>query len=411
MLCTQPSHFEPESCSTLGPSMDRAAVVVVSSDEESSGERSRAAATPEPTRSRPAAAPEPPRAWRFQQWAPHEGWGLCRGLNGVCTLGENNQPANAGCDGLCDLCNVEDLPMLHRLGQGRLTHLLLQLSENKAEMVLARIRSMVDEDMAMDLRQRMARARRRKAADRPRRGRRGPYKSKSSGLEKKNKKEEQQGNAKKRRRSDSASSQTPEFGSLKKNKRDDAGHRHVKKSPRDQIAVSLQANFEEVDEGQRLTIDGVQHRNCCLPLAIARADAGLSATRTEVHKKAQEWIAGLPAYMEYAVPANEASPGEMLFEDYLNKVVQDDESIMVCLVVTHQKITRVWAGLQATLEMSRVLYMKHVPGHFTALAAKDASQPTETLLKSLPPIQEFSFVGNRDLKDEMCRAQQTAIEF
>ena len=111
------------------------------------------------------------------------------------------------------------------------------------------------------------------------------------------------------------------------------------------------------------------------------------------------------------MPANEASPGEMLFEDYLNKVVQDDESIMVCLVVTHQKITRVWAGLQATLEMSRVLYMKHVPGHFTALVAKDASQPTGTLLKSLPPIQEFSFVGNRDLKDEMCRAQQTAIEF
>ena len=243
MLCTQPSHFEPESCSTLGLSMDRAAVVVVSSDEESSGERSRAAATPEPPRSRPAATPEPPRAWRFQQWAPHEGWGLCRGLNGVCTLGENNQPANAGCDGLCDLCNVEDLPMLHRLGQGRLTYLLLQLSENKAEMVLARIQSMIDEDMATDLRQRMARARRRKAADRPRRGRRGPYKSKSSGLEKKNKKEEHQGNAKKRRRSDSASSQTPEFGSLKKNKRDDAGHRHVKKSPRDQIAVSLQGQL------------------------------------------------------------------------------------------------------------------------------------------------------------------------
>ena len=160
ITCYARSHriSSPKVAAHSVPSMDRAAVVVVSSDEESSGERSRAAATPEPTRSRPAAAPEPPRAWRFQQWAPHEGWGLCRGLNGVCTLGENNQPANAGCDGLCDLCNVEDLPMLHRLGQGRLTHLLLQLSENKAEMVLARIRSMVDEDMAMDLRQRMARS-------------------------------------------------------------------------------------------------------------------------------------------------------------------------------------------------------------------------------------------------------------
>ena len=121
-------------------------------------------------------------------------------------------------------------------------------------------------------------------------------------------------------------------------------------------------------------------------------------------------MASLPAYLEHAVPANEASPGEMLFEDYLNKVVQDDESTMVCLVVAREKITRVWAGPQATLEKSKVLYIKHVPGHFTALLVKDASQPTESVLKALPPVQGFSFIGKTDLKDKMCRAQQTAIE-
>ena len=229
--------------------------------------------------------------------------------------------------------------------------------------------------------------------------------TKTSGQDKKKRKQDKHSKEKKKRGSDSTSSPTPGFGLLKKKKTDDAGRRHMSKNPQDKIA-----NFEEVDEGQCLTIDGVQHRNCCLPLAIARADAGLTATRTEVHKKAQEWMASLPAYLEHAVPANEASPGEMLFEDYLNKVVQDDESTMVCLVVAHEKITRVWAGPQATLEKSKVLYIKHVPGHFTALLVKDASQPTESVLKALPPVQGFSFIGKTDLKDKMCRAQQTAIE-
>ena len=234
--------------------------------------------------------------------------------------------------------------------------------------------------------------------------------TRTSGQDKKKRKQDKHSKGKKKRGSDSTSSPTPGFGLLKKKKTDDAGRRHMSKNPQDKIAASLQANFEEVDEGQCLTIDGVQHRNCCLPLAIARADAGLTATRTEVHKKAQEWMASLPAYLEHAVPANEASPGEMLFEDYLNKVVQDDESTMVCLVVAHEKITRVWAGPQATLEKSKVLYIKHVPGHFTALLVKDASQPTESVLKALPPVQGFSFIGKTDLKDKMCRAQQTAIE-
>ena len=76
--------------------------------------------------------------------------------------------------GLCDLRNLPDLPELHLFGQGRLTHLLLQLSPEQADVALRRIETM-DGDIANELRYRMQRAWRRKDPNRPRRGARGPY--------------------------------------------------------------------------------------------------------------------------------------------------------------------------------------------------------------------------------------------
>ena len=123
-------------------------------------------ASSEPDERAPAVQPTRRRGNRFPQWAAHEGYGLCRGAVGPCTLGSNGSAAPAGSGGLCDLCNYRDLPDLHRHGQGRLTHLLLQLNPRKAKEVLERIDDAVGEGIAADLRIRMARARQRKRADR-----------------------------------------------------------------------------------------------------------------------------------------------------------------------------------------------------------------------------------------------------
>ena len=228
--------------------------------------------------------------------------------------------------------------------------------------------------------------------------------SKTSGKDNK-KKHAKSGKGKRSKPSRSSSSSKPGFALKKK---DDADTLRMKKEQKllHNINSMLKNSFEEVDEGQCLTIKGVQHKNCCLALSVARAGAGLDATRTDVHKQAEAWIEGLPDYLACAVSKNEAKPGETLFEDYLNKVVQDDESMITCLAITHQNITRVWTGAHATLANSKVLYLKHVPGHFTALLARDADIPTDKLLKALPPIQGFSFIGSTELKDEMCKAQQ-----
>ena len=105
-----------------------------------------------------------------------EGMDFCRGIDGPCTLGDDDQPASAGVEGLCDLCNLSDMPFLHRHGQGRLTHLLLHLAPEKAELVLRRLQAAEGEDLAAEVRHRLQRARHRNRADRPRRGPRGPYK-------------------------------------------------------------------------------------------------------------------------------------------------------------------------------------------------------------------------------------------
>jgi len=154
----------------------RDAVIVVSSSDEEPQPRGLLISSDE--------EPEPgehvdiPRqAYRFYQWAPHHGHGLCKGFEGEpCTLGEGGRRANAGVDGVCDLCNVKDMPLLHRHGQGRLTHLLLHVPPEKAELVLGRLQAAEGEELAAEVRHRLERTRRRNRADRPRRGPRGPYK-------------------------------------------------------------------------------------------------------------------------------------------------------------------------------------------------------------------------------------------
>ncbi|CAE7363736.1 pif1 [Symbiodinium sp. CCMP2592] len=107
-------------------------------------------------------------------WAPHQGHGLCR--NPACIFGEFGKAATAGPAGLCDLCNFSDMKELLEHGQGRLTHLLLELPETESNIALSRIKHEVGESFVQELRSRMQRARARKRADRPRRGPRGPYK-------------------------------------------------------------------------------------------------------------------------------------------------------------------------------------------------------------------------------------------
>ena len=112
-----------------------------------------------------------------EKWGPHQGHGRCRGLGYGCVMGERGGPAFAGPSGYCDLCNIADLPLLHQHGQGRLTHLLLELTSAQCDLALSRIEEQ-DKTMAAECRARLQRARHRRRPDRPRRGPRGPYKKK-----------------------------------------------------------------------------------------------------------------------------------------------------------------------------------------------------------------------------------------
>ncbi|CAE6925833.1 unnamed protein product [Symbiodinium sp. CCMP2592] len=212
-------------------------------------------------------------------------------------------------------------------------------------------------------------------------GRGGTSSTKSSTDGKRHKKEHAK---KKHRGSDSSTTTNPGFGLLKK-KEDAARSRPTKNEIQKKIDELLAGSFQEVDEGQLLTVKGVVQKNCCLALAVTRAAEGLNATRTEVHKKAQAWMENLPRYLEHGVAKNEAAPGEMLYEDYLNKVVDDDESRMVFLVVASQNVTRVWAGPQASLSASKAIFLK----------------------LAMPPVQGFSFIGSTEFKDQICEAQKT----
>ena len=110
-----------------------------------------------------------------EKWGPHTGHGICRGADSPCVMGVRGAPASAGPSGYCDLCNLEDLELLHREGQGRLTHLLLQLAPAELAVALARLEA-IDKDIAENCRRRMKRARDRKNPARAKRPARGPYK-------------------------------------------------------------------------------------------------------------------------------------------------------------------------------------------------------------------------------------------
>ena len=85
--------------------------------------------------------------------------------------------------------------------------------------------------------------------------------------------------------------------------------------------------------------------------------------RTDVRKRAEQRVTELPQYLKNGIDKNEAKVGESLFEDYLNKVVRDDETRVVCLAIPNDNSTRVWAGAQACLTSSKILSLKYVPGH------------------------------------------------
>ena len=148
-------------------------------------------------------------------------------------------------------------------------------------------------------------------------------------------------------------------------------------------------------------VNGVQYRNGCLPLAVARRLQGLKSTKTTVHERAELWMAALPEHLRNAVAKNEAKPGQMVFDDYLAKVVEDDSAMIACLVIPEENITRVWAGTRAALATSKMIVLKYLPGHFTTLLPKHGDPPSEMLLKDLPPVQCFSFVGGSDVKEAM----------
>ena len=77
--------------------------------------------------------------------------------------------------------------------------------------------------------------------------------------------------------------------------------------------------FKTMDEGQKLRVNGKEHKNCCLPLALARATLGEAAGKEEIQAWASDWVAKLPENKQKAcrLPAREAELGEALYDDYL----------------------------------------------------------------------------------------------
>ena len=167
--------------------------------------------------------------------------------------------------------------------------------------------------------------------------------------------------------------------------------------------------FKTMDEGQKLRVNGKEHKNCCLPLALARATLGEAAGKEEIQAWASDWVAKLPENKQKAcrLPAREAELGEALYDDYLQFEIEAAPSLpkVVLLVDTAQKCTKIWATDAATkVEDMQPLYVRHDGGHFTALIAQSEDVPA--LLKDLPPLQAHSFVGQDDLLLALLKAQK-----
>ncbi|CAE7869080.1 unnamed protein product, partial [Symbiodinium necroappetens] len=408
---------------------------VIEIDSESDRETERTPPSSQETSSHtsPTSAESGGRSRRnFQQWAPHYGFGDCVGVEEACDMGPGGGPAAAGPP--------------QRAQQAYVTFAICRICPKYTFSVALRRIETVDGDIAAELRLRMQRAWRRKDPSRPRRAARGPYK--------KSRRASPVCNAEWQAVTDESElgdyhdmqpdadpeafvgiqTEVHKDNTEVENTKEDiprdymdaAAERGTKRAqspkvmprrsalrPRESVQAAragwaLQEHFQEVDEGQLLVLEDVQFKNCCLPLAVARSLEGLEATRTAVHKCAALWIEGLPEHLRNAVTKNEAKPGEMLFDDYLAKVVEDDTSMIACLVIPQDNITRVWAGRRAGLTTSRVIILKYVPCHFTSLLPKHGDPPIEMLLKGLPPVQAFSFIGTAELRESMCNAQRTS---
>ena len=72
--------------------------------------------------------------------------------------------------------------------------------------------------------------------------------------------------------------------------------------------------LKEVDKGTRLEVAGKTHKNCCMPLSLARAILGPDAKQAEVHAWAAAWVEKFPENKQKAcrAAANEANLGEVI---------------------------------------------------------------------------------------------------
>ncbi|CAE7346844.1 unnamed protein product [Symbiodinium natans] len=179
----------------------------------------------------------------------------------------------------------------------------------------------------------------------------------------------------------------------------------VKKPKKAAVTCKL---FKDVDEGMLLDVDDKTHKNCCLPLSLARATLGPTAKKEEVHTWAAEWIKKLPENKQKAcrVAANEAKLGEGLYEDYV-KFEVDQESArakIVFVVDTAEAKTKVWAGEDAAMGSLNPIFVRHEGFHFTALLPQ--SSDISTVLPDLPPIEAFSYVGPAELLMPLLKAQK-----
>jgi Mg-chelatase subunit ChlD len=166
--------------------------------------------------------------------------------------------------------------------------------------------------------------------------------------------------------------------------------------------------LKEVDEGTRLEVSGKTHKNCCMPLSLARATLGPDAKQAEVHAWAAQWVEKLPENKQKAcrVTANEANLGEGLYDDYVKFEIENEatQAKVIFVVDASGGKTRVWAAEGASMDDMHPIFLRHEGFHFTALMLQTSDIPEA--LADLPPIEGFSFVGPADLLAALLKAQK-----
>jgi len=106
--------------------------------------------------------------------------------------------------------------------------------------------------------------------------------------------------------------------------------------------------LKEVDKGTRLEVAGKTHKNCCMPLSLARATLGPDAKQAEVHAWAAAWVEKLPENKHKAcrAAANEANLGEGLYDDYVKFEIENEatQAKVIFVIGASGGKTRVWAA-------------------------------------------------------------------